>query len=155
VKRASPSVLAGAALLVLLAAIPARALTCTAVSTTSVAFGAYDGRAGGPVDGQGGVDVTCDASVAFDIALNPGLHSSTFAPRRMGHATKSYLLDYNLFLDPARTQVWGDGTNATFTQSGHGNGAAQNYTIYGRIPGLQTGVGVGDYSDSVTVTVTY
>jgi spore coat protein U-like protein len=143
-----------AVLLVLLAAAPAGAQTCAGVSTTPVDFGPYNARTGGgPVDGQGSVSVDCDAGTAFDVALDPG-QSGGFSPRRMARTGGGYQLDYNLYLDAARVQVWGDGTGVTVTQSGVGAATPRNYTVYGRIPPLQN-VGVGAYSDSVTVTVTY
>ena len=50
------------------------------------------------------------------------------------------LLSYNIYTDAARANVWGDGTGGTVTiASSTGTGAAQNVTVYGRVPTGQTG----------------
>ena len=49
--------------------------------------------------------------------------------------------------------MWGN-TVGTDTQAATGTGAAQTYTIYGRIP-PQTTPAPATYSDTITVTVTY
>ena len=46
--------------------------------------------------------------------------------------------DYNIYTDAARTNVWGDGTGGTATIANTGTGAAQNVTVYGRVPSGQT-----------------
>lgn len=132
----------------------AGAQTCLGVSATPVAFGDYDAGAGTPLDGEGSVSVTCDLGVAYEVQLDPGANSGgAFFPRRMTQGG-TYFLEYNLYLDPTRLQVWGDGASGggTAVQSGGGTGLQQNFPIYGRIPPLQS-VGVGAYADNVTVTL--
>jgi spore coat protein U-like protein len=66
-------------------------------------------------------------------------------------------LNYNLYLDSAYTQIWGDGTGGTVTKSdniGGLLGSSISYTVYGRLPGGQN-VPAGVYSDTVFVTVIY
>lgn len=58
-------------------------------------------------------------------------------------------LDYNLFTDPAFTQVWGDGTAGTFTMMSNGNDILR---VYGQIAAGQN-VADGVYSDAVTVLI--
>ena len=65
------------------------------------------------------------------------------------------LLNYNLYVDAARTNVWGDGSGTTFTIANSGTGAAQAVNVYGRVPSGQTTVPPGGYADTVAVTVTY
>jgi spore coat protein U-like protein len=64
-------------------------------------------------------------------------------------------LDYNLFTDSDYANVWGDGSGTTSTITGTGSGSAQALTIYGRVPGGQSTVPAGSYTDLVSVTVTY
>ena len=64
-------------------------------------------------------------------------------------------LAYNVYLDAARTIVWGDGSNGT---SAYGpvkpNPGTNTVWIYGRIFARQN-VTVGTYSDTLTVTIVY
>jgi spore coat protein U-like protein len=62
-------------------------------------------------------------------------------------------VNYTLYSDSGRTTVWGT-TIGTNTVAATGSGAAQSYTVYGRIP-AQTTPAPGTYNDTVTVTVTY
>jgi spore coat protein U-like protein len=71
----------------------------------------------------------------------------------MKHATLADLVSYSMFRDTARTLNWG-ATVGTDTVTGTGNGAAQAITVYGRVA-AQAGVAPGNYTDTVTVTVTY
>ena len=57
------------------------------------------------------------------------------------------------YSNAGRTIVWGK-TITTDTVNATGNGAAQSYTVYGRIP-VQTTPAPAAYSDTITITVTY
>lgn len=59
-----------------------------------------------------------------------------------------------LFTDADRTTAWGDGTGGTAV-IGTGTGAEQVKTVYAAIPTGQRGASLGDYSDALTVTLTY
>jgi spore coat protein U-like protein len=67
-------------------------------------------------------------------------------------------MQYNLYTNAARTQVWGDGTGGTAKVSDSQLvvvGTSQySYTAYGRIPALQN-LGPGTYTDTITVTLNY
>jgi spore coat protein U-like protein len=63
-----------------------------------------------------------------------------------------FSLDYNLYRDSARTEIWGDGTGSTFIRGGVGTGVPAQFNLYGRIPGRQN-VKADIYNDSVIVTV--
>lgn len=131
----------------------AGAQVCTQVTTLAVAFGAYDEHAATPLEAVGQVRVTCDTGVSYEVQLGPGGNSSSsFSPRRM--AGGPYFLDYNLYLDAARTRVWGDATGGTEILSAGGTGGQDVYSIYGRVFPLQV-VGVGAYGDTVTVSVIF
>jgi len=140
-------------------------VTCS-ISATGVSFGAYDAAMTAPTDSTGAVDVTCTylppgkgASVNFAIQLSQGLAGS-YAPRTLGSAAGS--LSYNLYLDPARSLIWGNGLGSTGVAAGKvtvgpgvGNGTrSQSFPIYGRVPPLQV-VGAGTYADSITVTIEF
>lgn len=126
---------------------------CT-VSTTPVTFGVYDVFAGTPLDSTGNVTFRCGPQdVNITISLDRG-GAPTFAPRQMRQGGE--ILDYNLYLDAARTVIWGDGTGGTQTYS---NGNPPNnrnvvVPVFGRIPAGQD-VRTGPYSDTVTATILF
>ncbi len=141
------------ALLLLLAA-EARGQTCT-VRTVPVNFGSYDPLSPAPLDALGKANTTCSAGIAFSVLLGPGRGpGGRFAPRKMRRNARGRAINYNLYIDAARTQVWGDGTGTTFVQTGTGSGSQQSFNVYGRIPARQN-VAVGHYTDSITVTVVF
>lgn len=138
----------------------ARAETCT-VSAGSVAFGIYDPLAGTPLDSTGTVQVTCTSErpprVTYEIQLNTG-QSGSFAPRAMTNGMSQ--LTYNLYIDAARSAVWGNGTSGTavitadYNLTPPGSTQTDSYTVYGRVPASQS-VTVGSYLDTITVTVVF
>jgi spore coat protein U-like protein len=143
----------------LFAAIAASAAPICTVSTVPVAFGAYSPLDGIARDSVGSVAVSCgdapSSTISYSIALSPG--AGTYASRTL--VSGAHSLRYNLYLDPARTLVWGDGTGGSSTI---GDSYAvvvsptiRTYPAYGRIPGGQTHAHVGSYGDSIIVTVSF
>lgn len=65
-------------------------------------------------------------------------------------------LAYTLYQDSGRTQVWDDTSTLTLGPAS-GFGTVDNVTVYGRVTALNaSAAGVGnDYSDTVTVTLTF
>lgn len=144
--------------------VPALAVITCSVTAGSVAFGAYDPLSGGNRDSTGSVTVECTRSlfsaftVNYEVRLNAGNRGS-FTPRAMNAGADT--LEYNLYTDPTRTTIWGDGSSGTVSQSGSLSWVlfqfgtkTQTFTTYGRIFGAQF-VPAGTYSDTITVTVLY
>ena len=125
------------------------------VTITSVNFGSYDIFATAPTDSTGAVSVYCNQENLISASIGPSTTSGSFNPRQMRLSTGTDLMDYNLYRDTSRTQIWGDGTGGTFTVAGtvarKGTG---NYTIYGRIPPGQD-ISAGLYMETITVTLTW
>lgn len=144
---------AAVALVVLFAACEALA-TCN-VTTTNISFGVYDVFSPTPLDSTGIISLTCDEAPPPDVvvAIGQSPNSGVFNPRQMRSATD--LMDYNVYTDPARTAIWGDGTagTSTVTQKVTKN-KARLLTVYGRIPPAQD-LAVGTYSDTLTVTINW
>lgn len=129
------------------------AANCT-ISTSALAFGNIDTLSASAVNGTGGVAIACTNGSTWTATANAGSGTgATFAARRMTSGANT--LAYSLFTDAGRTTVWGDGTASSGVITSTGTGSTQNITIYGQIPGSQTGVPAGSYSDTVSVTVTY
>lgn len=138
---------------VLLTLMPAitEAATCSINNVNSVNFGNYDVFSGGDDISTGRIRVQCNATNAnYTIALDGGLHG-TVSNRKMTSASGNTPLSYNLYTDPSNTIVWGNATGGGVLVNGNGN---NNYTVYGKIPPAQD-VNVGNYQDTVTVTVAF
>ena len=149
---------------VLLAGASAQAAIDCSVSTSGINFGAYDPVATSPDDVTGNLAVTCTRvifvdvfHVPFTVSLQRG-SSPSYNPRTLRSGTN--VLNYNIYRDAARTQVWGDGTNSTLRLSDTSDFVwfqttqTDNYSLYGRIPALQD-VRTGNYSDTITLQITF
>ncbi|WP_233800586.1 Csu type fimbrial protein [Paraburkholderia sp. HP33-1] len=121
---------------------------CT-VSATDMAFGAYSGA---QLDSTATITATCSNGTAYTVGLNQGLTGTGVTDRRMAGPGTDTLL-YHLFSDTTRTTNWDDVGGAN-PATGTGTGSAQALTVYGRVPADQF-VQAGNYSDTVTVTVSY
>jgi spore coat protein U-like protein len=97
--------------------------------------------------------VQCTNLTPYNIGLDQGQNGSSVAARQMKGISTAALLNYNLFTDASHSVVWGN-TIGTDTVAATGNGAAQNYTVYGQVP-PQTPPAPDTYPDKVTITVTY
>lgn len=168
--RCLPAWLAISLLLGLLGSPSAWAAATCWVSSTPLSFGSYDRMDILPNDSQATVTLSCqeDAFVGlgevvnYTISLDTGA-SASFSPRTMQNGPHN--LNYNLYTDPTRLLIWGDGTGGTNTVQGSLAvplciiivGCAivtAEPSVYGRIPTAQN-VAAGSYSDTITVTVSY
>jgi spore coat protein U-like protein len=144
----------GTIAMALLVSAPSAEAACS-VSASGVAFGLYDVFQIAPTDSTGAVTFRCtqrDKNIRISISQGA---SPTFTPRRLTKPDDQ--LDYNLFLDAARTMIWGDGSGGTqtyFDRNPQGNNVDIVLTVFGRLPPGQD-VSVGDYSDTVVVTIDF
>jgi spore coat protein U-like protein len=121
---------------------------------SGVNFGPYNVFTNSPTDSTGTIILTCTdvgPTDAITIDLSTG-SATSYAPRQMRQGSDA--LNYNLFRDPSRLEIWGDGTGGS---SRYGpmvppNNTQVNLTIYGCIP-VRQNVRVGTYSDTITVTI--
>jgi spore coat protein U-like protein len=126
------------------------AATCVVTSATTLDFGTQ-GVLAANVDQTSTINVTCTNTTPYNIGLDKGLNGTSVTTRQM--KAGSALINYSLFSDSGRTVNWGN-TVGTDTVAATGNGSAQAFTVYGRIP-PQTSPAAGTYTDTITVTVTY
>ena len=135
--------------------------SCT-VSAGALAFGVYPANSAAPVAATGTFSVTCtatgsgSATVSGTLSLSTG-SSGQFATRTMKAGTS--VLDYNIYVSPAYSQIFGDGTAGTYQLSESGTvTAGQVYQVggalYGLIPARQD-VAPGSYLDTIVMTVVY
>jgi spore coat protein U domain-containing protein, fimbrial subunit CupE1/2/3/6 len=145
------------AALAVLACAPAHAtVTSCVVSAGGVAFGLYDPTSPGALPSSGTITVNCtvpNGNNPVTIALSAGF-SGSFGTRTMSSGLDT--LSYNLYLDAAHSQVWGDGTggSVTDTQSVTHGKPSFSATVYGLMPASQNAA-AGSYNDTITVTVNY
>lgn len=124
------------------------------VSATTLNFGTYDPAAASALDGTSTISVFCTSGTPYTAGLNVGSGGGSFTTRTIANGGNT--LNYNLFRDAARSQVWGDGSGSTFTVAGTGSGllTANTLTVYGEVAIAQDKP-AGTYSSTITVTVTY
>ena len=147
------AMIAGAWLLSTTSVFAQLAPSCT-ISVTSVAFGSYNVFTTTPEDSTGTITYRCNSAAAnISIALSDG-SSSTSSPRTMRKGTE--VLNYNLYQNAARTNIWGDGTGGTliYTQGNPPNNQNVSVTVYGRIPAQQD-VSAGNYTDTVSAVINF
>lgn len=132
------------------------AISATVSTEIPINFGTYNPLSPTDLVTVGRIAVGCSGgAISYSIELNPG-NNGSFLTRKM-HNRNTYL-NYNLYTDPAKTKVWGDGTQGSTLITGGGNcysaSAFQNI-VYGRIPALQKNVLAGSYTDLVIITLNY
>lgn len=129
------------------------------INLSTLNFGNYDPLETSAVDSVGNLMYFCSQPVPFVTITIDRSGTGTVLNRRMnnnfsGQDTDALL--YNIYLDAARTAIWGDGTQGSQIWSAP-NPAVRtriNVPIYGRIPAGQN-VGVGGYGDTLTITINY
>lgn len=124
---------------------------CT-VDAQDMAFGAQSDLSAG-LNSSADVTVDCTNQGAINVAFSAG-SSGDFANRTM-QGPSGATIDYQLYDAASGGQVLGDGTNSTATFSGTSTGTTvDTFTVYGIVP-AQGAKPVGNYSDSITATLTY
>ncbi len=125
------------------------AFACT-LSASSLQFGSINPIADISYNSNASISITCPTLSNFSVSLSPG--AGTYTQRTMMSGVDT--LKYNMFLDAARTQVWGDGTSSTVTWNSTTDSSGVTQTVYGHVP-HQPQAYPGSYADSITVTVTF
>lgn len=138
------------------------AVSCSMGASPNINFGTVNGFSSGATS-SAAVTWTCsntdatDAYVTFCVNIGNGTGGLDGSNRvMMSGVNKS--LDFQLYQDAARSQVWGSllsGTNPTPLQKnfviprggGSYNGSG---TVYGSLPGGQSGIQSGNYTSSFT-----
>jgi spore coat protein U-like protein len=122
---------------------------CT-ITATALAFGNYKAAL---ISSTSTVSVTCTNTTTYNVGLNAGTSTGATVTTRKMTGPGGALLSYSLFQNSGHTTNWGN-TVGTDTEAGTGNGALQALTVYGQLPAGQI-VAVGNYTDTITATVTY
>lgn len=152
--RAIRTAVAAAAFLAAAASARAQA-SCTFNAVSGVSFGAYDALNTSPLDQTGSVTFQCTGLGAGTVTVDLSAgNSGSYAAREMRKGTDP--LQYNLYRDASRTQIWGDATAGTFHFGpfAPADGVDETVTIFGRILARQPSP-VGAYTDTVVATINF
>ena len=158
----------GAAVAFFLCCSSAEAGTCTIQSVNGLAFGNYNPLSASPTSTNGSINLSCQLSPVLPLPFTATISLSTgssisYAQRKMAPSAGASRLNYNIYLDPAYSVVFGDGSAGTQVAQrctplfGLGCGSestATNVPMYGLVPAGQN-VSVGSYLDSIIVTVAF
>jgi spore coat protein U-like protein len=127
--------------------------TCT-VTATNMDFGSRL-QLTSAVTATNTITATCTSGTQFEIGLNHGTSGSIFpnTRRMLGAVTPSQMVNYQIYRDAARTQIWGN-TIGSSTISSTATGTAQIFTGYGLVPAQPTPYSQL-YTDNLVVTITY
>lgn len=123
------------------------------VTVGSMDFGDVSDRIATGAAAAAFLSITCTEDAPYAITLGPGLGPNVEDPqfRRMSNGTQT--LAYGLYQDPGGSRPWG-WTLGLNDLSATGAGLSQTFTVHGLLHGGQEAV-IGEYTDSVVVTVHY
>jgi spore coat protein U-like protein len=124
---------------------------CTLGTAPTMNFGTYVQEAG---------NLTASADILLDCpngtAVTIGLDQLSGGVRNMVGPAPTDLLQYNLYKDGARTQVW-DNVGGGLYSYNYAAAGVQTHTVYGTIPDNAANklVAPGAYTQTIAITVTW
>ncbi len=122
--------------------------------STGLNFGVYDPLASSDYTTSTTFKVQCSKNAVYTIGLSAGSGpSATETTRKMTNGSET-AMSYAIYSDSARTTNWG-ATAGAATGTGAGLSTENTVNVYAKIPKNQYDVGVGNYADIVTATVSY
>lgn len=128
--------------------------TCRIEAPNNLAFGPYDPTIDTAATGTTTIRVRCTNGTSAPIALDDGANGGGGDCTTRAMSDGSNALAYGLYQTAGTGSPWGcaEGANTyTYTAS---NAGWNNLTVHGVIPAGQDAP-VGNYSDTVTATVTF
>ena len=140
----------------LLSPAVAQAINCQ-VTVSPLVFGLYMPGQSSPLDAVAEISVRCMARPGnYAVTIGPGFSGNQLMRTLL--AGPGDALNYNLYRDAGRTQIWGSGVLPTFTVTGSrlrvGRPTVTTHSLYGRVFSDQF-PNPGTYSDSLLVTVLF
>ena len=121
--------------------------SCT-ITAGSMAFGLVDLTTGTDHDTSATITLSCTNGAGYSVAMGNG---NNYASGSHNLSDGTDVIPYDIYSDSARVSVWEGATEVT------GTAGADDVELvaYGRIPSTAGNVPAGDYSDTVSVTVTF
>ncbi len=133
--------------------------SCSFVSSADVAFGSHAVVPGQQLDAFGSLRVRCNMPVAYQITLDQGLHGSGVNDRRMALADGETIA-YQLYGGNTGTTNCNEAAGVQWGNAGAGCIYADSYAsteqdiqIHGKL--TIDNPRAGNYSDTITATITY
>src|SRR5919106_7048706 len=106
-----------------------------------------------PRTAQGTISLNCPANVNVTINMNQGISPGGSGSRNM--MSNGNPLNYQLYRDATRTQVWGTGTGSAGGKVINPTVAGpQTHDVYGQIGPNQSPGANGTFTDTVVVSLT-
>ena len=119
-------VVTGAANVSIQVPITAHVSNHCSISATNLVFSDY---AQAQVDGQSQINVTCTDTTPWNIGLDGGRFPGALTSRRSMTGPGASQLDYQLYTDTPRTNVWGNNIGSD-TVSGTDGSLPQTLNVY-------------------------
>ncbi len=104
------------------------------------------------VDATTALTVRCSPQVPFTVDIDAGLHANGIN-RRVRNAAANAYINYDVYRDPPRSQVWGTGQAKNVSLNSGLTGLVV-IPVYGRLAS-STRLQAGNYTDTLTVTITF
>lgn len=117
--------------------------SCLILSASDIDFGAVV-RLNNPLSGSGTIQLACPTGTNMKVSLDNGMNPLG-SQRRMKNAFGSYI-QYNLYQNASYSNIWQNNIPYTVTN--------QRIPVYAVVP-AQSINSIGQYFDTVTVTLTY
>lgn len=129
--------------------------TCRIQAGADLAFGAYDPTTDTDATGSTIIEVRCTNGTVAPIALDDGDKGAggDCTTRAMSDGSANTLA-YGLYQSAGTGSPWGCTVGSNTYSYTASNAGWNNITVYGVIPAGQ-GAPVGNYSDTVTATITF
>ncbi len=125
---------------------------CSFQSSQDITFACAPTSASGCLD-TNTFSVRCTSTTSATLTLSTG-QSNTYSPRQMRDTTQNLNLDYNVYLDANQSQIFGDGSQGTYTMlKSIPRFNTQTYTLYSYV--LSSTVLAGTYTDSLILSMNY
>jgi spore coat protein U-like protein len=106
----------------------------------------------GQVDATSNIRLRCGPAVAYSVAIDNGQHPNGAQRRMWNGGTFFSYVNYQIYRNAARTQVWGSTAGNLVTGITPANGQV-TLVAYGRVP--NSIVLPNEYADVVTVAVNF
>jgi spore coat protein U-like protein len=134
--------------------VTANVVAVCIIGNATLAFGTYNPTLATATTATTSVQLTCSLGTPYNIGMGVGAGTGATIALRQMTATGG-TLGYKIFRDAGFTNNWGT-TIGTDTLAGTSSAStlANTINIYGQIPAGAAAV-IGNYTDSVTMTVTY
>lgn len=97
------------------------------------------------------IEIQCTPGLTYQVTLSAGMHSQGSGERRMFSSFTGQHIAYQLFRDSARSYEWTPGQPLTR----QANGLSESIAIYGRVNTAAITPQAGNYSDRITMVISF